>query len=542
MKIVLIYPPEIFSVSQVASAVLPPLGIAFIAANLKKHGHEVILIDAIGEEPEQYIDFGKHRIRGLAIEDIIDRIPADADWVGVSSLYSYMWPAAVATIRATKERYPDMRIVVGGPHPSAYPELVMREPGIDFTIVSEAEHSVLDFIDALEGNRPFRDVDGLVWRDNDEIYRTPKTRYLNAQELDELPLPSRDMLPMENYIQCKESHGANRGRSTTVLASRGCPYKCSFCTTPQLWTTKFRVRSASKVVDEIMFLKETYGVTDIHFVDDNLTVSRKWTKEFSRELIDRKANVSWQLSTGVRVETVDRPTLDLMKESGCENITFAPESGNERVLREVLNKTIRPEKVIEAAKEALDAGMKVCLFFIVGAPGETKEEAEDTIKYARKLAKLGVDEASFSKFSPLPGTQLFRMLESEGNVKINREFYESLGYQSELGRAFSWNKEMTNEVLRKITLKAFISFYVTSFLWHPFKAIRTTLNVFRRRQETKLDRYVQRSLRAYLQRLFGKSNPKQFAPQAWPEEPAIQDVVIKQIPLPSDVPAVSLEG
>ena len=541
MKIVLVYPPELFSASQVASAVLAPLGISYIAANLIKHGHDVHIIDALGESPEQFVPFGNHRTRGLTIHETVDRIPDDADWIGISSLYSSMWPATLAVIRETKQRFPDVPIVLGGPHPSSYPGMVMSEPAVDYIIHSEGEKSALQFIDALEGRRELHEIDGFVWRHNGNGYRTAKKEYLSAEELDELPMPCRDLLPMENYIRCKESHGANRGRSTTMLASRGCPYKCSFCTTPLLWTTKFRVRSPANVVDEILHLKDTYQVTDIHFVDDNLTVSRRWTQDFARELIDREVDVTWQLSTGVRVETVDRATLELMKASGCSNIAFAPESGNERVLKEVLTKTIKPEKVKEAAQEAIDVGMKVCLFFIAGAPGEAKAEAEDSISFARDVAKLGVDEASFSKFSPLPGTKLFDRLLREGEVRIDREFYESLGYQSELGRARSWNEEMTDEELRRLAQRAFRTFFLTSFISHPFKALRTMTNLLLQRQETKLDRYVQRTFKVVARRLLGRQQQR-HAPQNWPEEAASEPAAIVDYPLGADLPTVSLES
>jgi len=505
MKVVLIFPPELYSKTQFASGVLPPLGISYIAGILHAKGHEVKIIDAIGEKPEQFIDCGKHLLRGLTFGEIIRQIPKNTDLIGISNLFTYMWPTVAALAKEIKSQFPQIPIVLGGAHPSAFPEIVMENPNIDFIVISEGEETVVDLCEALEGRKEFAQLDGFAWRENGRVRKNPKTRFI--KDLDALPYPKRDLLPMENYFKAREGHGATRGRWTTILASRGCPYTCDFCTSPQLWTTKWRPRKPAKVVDEIEELIRTYGIEDIHIEDDNLTVSKKWTNEYCDELLKRKVPITWQLSTGVRVETVDKPTLQKMYESGCKNITFAPESGNERVLKEILNKTIKPEAVKRAVKDAAEVGMRICLFFILGAPGETLEEARDTLRFARDCAKLGADEASFASFCPLPGSRSFELLEKEGKIKIDDEFYETLGYQSELGRAKSWSPYISSQQLVRLRKWAFFSFFMISFLYHPSKGIRTFKNLFGDTQETKLDRLLQAKVKPRIKRYLRALTP-----------------------------------
>ena len=391
-------------------------------------------------------------------------------------------------------KYPDMVIVLGGHHPSAcYREILTKSPAVSYVARGEeGEESLLRLVQYLDGTAAYSDLTGLATRENGKVVDLKPTKRFKNIEQENIPFPARHLLPMENYIRAQEGHGPSTGRWTSILSSRGCPYACSFCGSRQ---TRWVKRSAIDVVDEMEHCVQKWNINEFHFEDDNMTINRDRLIEICDEIIERGLAVRWQTPNGIRASRTDRLMLEKMKASGCMHITLAPESGSERVLKEIIQKgnDFELDQLAKCGADANQIGLKVAAYFILGLPGETKLEAEETIQYAKRLAKNGVDEVAFSLFMPLPGTPLWEKV-SQKLIDVDWLDLLSVG---DLARATSWNDNMSNEELHRLRKRAYLSFYLTRMIYHPLAFSKSILNVFKNIEETK----TERTLRQFLQRL-----------------------------------------
>ena len=288
---------------------------------------------------------------------------------------------------------------------------------------------------------------------------------------------------MESYATTREAHGPVGGRWTSILSSRGCPYGCTFC---ESRLTRWRARPAEDVVDEIEHCVERYGVSEFHFEDDNMTIDRRRVLAIAEEIEARGLDIRWQTPNGIRASVADRATLAAMQRSGCTHITLAPESGSERVLQEIVQKgkDFDLEHLVRVAQDAHGLGMKVAAYFILGLPGEREDDVEQTIAYARRLAREGVDEVGFGLFVPLPGTPLWDALDTS---ELN---YLDLLAIDDLDSSVSFNEDLDSADLARLRRRAYASFFASRARHHPRALGRTLLNVVRSRQELKTDRVL----------------------------------------------------
>lgn len=495
-SVVLINPPQIFSKSQIVAGVTPPLGPAYIAAVLDKNGYKVKIIDGLGEKPEQFTPYHGFTIRGLTFQEIIRQIPAKVDLIGISNLYTFAFPLVSNLAKEIKSHFPNIPIVLGGAHVSSLPLIALVDPNIDYIVISEGEETIIELCNAINGNGNLYTIDGFGYKKGSETIINPKTRFIN--DLDTIPFPQRDLLPMDNYQKIKEPHGAVRGRWTTMIATRGCPFACSFCNTPSIWQRKWRSRSAENVIAEMEELVKTYGINDFHFEDENMSANKKWILGFCEELIRKNLHIGWQLSNGVHAESVTYEVLSRMKASGLSNLGIAPESGSIRVLHEVIKKKLDLNKVKEAVKNAYKLGVTITAYFIIGFPDETAKEIRQTIKLARELARLGLDECSVNTFQLVPGCELFNKLKDEGVIEVGDNFFSNLGQMGDLAGVNSWSNTLRDKDLSRLKLITYLTFYLTSFLYHPSKALRLLRNLFTSVQETKSERVLHTLIKRYL--------------------------------------------
>lgn len=493
--VVLINPPQVFTRSQVVAGVTPPLGPAYLAAVLDRQSYKVKIIDALGEKPDQFTDYRTCTVRGLKFREIIRQIPRETDLVGISNLYTFAFPMVSSLAREIKSFFPNVPIVLGGAHVASLPKTTMADPSVDYIIISEGEESFLALCKAINGDGSICDIDGFGFKMEGRIYINPKTLFIS--DLDSIPFPKRDLLPMENYQHTEEPHGAVRGRWTTMIATRGCPFACSFCNTPVIWQQKWRSRSPLRVIDEMEELADVYGIDDFHFEDENMAASRRWMSEFSSALIDRELNVGWQLSNGVRAESVTPRVLAKMKESGLSNLGIAPESGSKRVLTDVIHKRLDLARVEDAVKNAARQRITITAYFIIGFPDETRQEIMQTIRFAQSLARLGLDECSVNTFQLVPGCELFFKLVDEGKITIDNDFFQNLGQMGDLAGVKTWSMTLTERDLSRLKMKAYVTFYLTSFLYHPSKLWRLMKNLVTSVQETKSERVLHTLLKRY---------------------------------------------
>ncbi len=364
-NVTIITPPQLYTLTQIASVAVPPIGAAYIASHLRAEGHEVTFVDGFGEAMNQFTTRGDHHLRGLRFEEILARIPDRTDLIGISNMFSHAWPVVRELAGEMKQRFPDTPIVSGGVHPSVLFDLVLKDGAIDYCVLGEGEATMAELAKRLPAGQAVDDLDGLAYSDSGQVHLREKSQLI--EDLDRLPFPAYDMLPIENYITAKSPHGAARGRWLPLIATRGCPYRCTFCTAEEMWLPIFRKRTPENVVEEIAFWNEGLGITDFHFEDLTMVLDKVWTLAFANEMKRRNLKITWQMPNGTRSEPVDDEMIEQLKESGCTNITFAPESGSPTTLAKV-KKELDLDTLAAACRRAVRSGMTVCCFFVVGIP------------------------------------------------------------------------------------------------------------------------------------------------------------------------------
>lgn len=497
MKVSLINPPQLFSKIQFAAGVIPPLGLLYLGASLRRAGHEPMIIDSVVESVGNIYEIERNiSARGLGFDDIISRIPDDVGLICVTNLFSFAFPIVRALTRRIKEAYPLVPIAIGGAHPSAMPTAAMSEPSIDFCVISEGDKTIIELVDSLGDYEAVKKIEGFAYRDRQGAVRiNPKTEFI--EDLDSLPYPARDLVALEKYYQASEAHGPTQDRWTPILSSRGCPYQCTFCTS-KLWNRRYRARSAENVLNEIQECIEKYNIKEFHFEDENLTFSKNRTMEICKGIIKRGLKIKWQTPNGIRSSVTDAEMLGLMKESGCVHITVAPESGSERVLNEIIRKEQDLSRVTSVVREASKLGIRTAAYFMIGLPGETIKDVKLSIDYACELAKVGLDEVLFGSFVPLPGSELFEKLIEQ--KRFNKD-WESLVSVGDISKAVSWSEHISSRDLKNLRLKAHLKFYLTKGFCYPLETIRSVINVIRRKEELKTERVLITFIKRFKQKM-----------------------------------------
>jgi anaerobic magnesium-protoporphyrin IX monomethyl ester cyclase len=404
MKVLFVFPPASILKFNIKGA-SPPLGIAYLAAFLREHGHEVAILDAVAEGFHTEIPEGTKTYRyGLDFPEIEARIRAFCpDLVGVSSMFSIQSHNAEHVARVAKQADPRIVTVLGGVHPTLFPERTMENPHVDFVVLGQGEYTLLGLLEILGGNRSPETLKGFSYRENGTV-RVDRD-HQHIQELDALPLPARDLLPMERYFRINMPHGGivRRKPVTTLVSSRGCTLSCGFCNASVFWKNRISYRSPEKVVDEIQHLVDTYGIREIHFEDDNLLLDRDRAFDLFERMAERKWDLVWNAPNGLAPWKMDDALIEAMRRSGCYEVPLAIESGSQEVLRRVIGKPVNLDRLPHLVRKIQAEGMFAHAFLIVGFPGETREQTRLTLELPRRL---GLDDTTFAMFVPLPGTRL----------------------------------------------------------------------------------------------------------------------------------------
>ena len=218
----------------------PPLGLAYIAGTLRSAGYGVSVIDAVGEKLERITPFEYREdllVQGLDIEEIVERVDPLSNIIGVTCTFSTFWPLARDTVHALRQRFPSAFIILGGEHGTAVPEDVLCSSEVDVVILGEGEETIVNLIEALDSKQPLSEVGGIAYLDQG-TFRTTMLSPRN-RDIDSIPVPAWDLFPIDQYIDRHQINGMNIGRSMPLLATRGCPYQCTFCSSPNMWTTRY---------------------------------------------------------------------------------------------------------------------------------------------------------------------------------------------------------------------------------------------------------------------------------------------------------------
>ena len=397
------------------------MDLVYGAAVLEKR-HEVCIIDAPTEGWKKLEEVGGNKIRqGLTKEEIATRIRKWSPEMAVISVPFSGWsPAAFETASLVKKVNKNIVTVLIGLHPSARPMECLAQPDVDFVVIGEPELTVLELVDTLEKRNveKLKEVKGIAFNENGIAIRTPARPVI--ENLDSLPFPARHLLPMNAFFEAAKKRpisGNLKKPSIRMLTSRGCNHNCIFCSNFMVMGRKWRARSPENVVNEIEQIVRTYGIKQVDFLDDNMTLDRERMEAICDLIKERKLDIEWCTPNGVRADCLDEELLAKMKTSGCKRILIAPESGVQRVVDQVIRKKQDLKKVEKAVAAARKVGIEVGCFFILGVIGETKEDMKATIAFAHKLRKLGADRFYFSYATPLYGTELYEQAKRGGFLK-----------------------------------------------------------------------------------------------------------------------------
>lgn len=485
-KITLVRPHVIVAVSSPVSPTCPPIGLAYIASSLRVAGHDVYVIDAVGEAPAQFVKTQDPRflVQGLSLQEILDRINIDTEAVGVSCMFSYEWPNVRNLIKALRNKLPTARIILGGEHASSLSEFCLRDcSALDIAASGEGEEIMLELSDI---SCDLSKVNGITYRNGDAIVQNPARKRIKA--IDDIPKPAWELFPLENYLGRGYGRGANRGRNMPLISSRGCPYKCTFCSNHTMWGSHWASRSPALVVDEIKEYVEKYKITNFDFYDLTTIVNRKWTINFCKLLIDSGMKFTWQLASGTRSEAIDEEVSEFLAKSGCANISYAPESGSKSVLGRI-KKKVDLKKLKSSMRSSEKNGIICKANILIGFPGETHFEILQTLKFCIEAAFTGIHDLSVYPFSPYPGSALFNQLRAENRIpEINDAYFYSLALSTELGaKAPSFSEHISTKALAVYRILGIALFYGISFLLHPWRIYSTIKNIFGETQETLLE-------------------------------------------------------
>lgn len=443
MRFALIFNPfkykvheENLRIVQKYFGMFPPLSLAWVAAIARQAGHDVTLIDA--------------RTLGLTKEDVLERLEEFKPDIMGFMMTTYMFPETLEWIRYLKKEL-KIPVVIGGYNLRVYPKESINHPEIDYGVIEQALDTIPQLFSALEGDRSLEDVVGLVYKKKGEVKLNPP----RPVDFDRFPNPARDLLPNELYAEFP----TERRNFTVMVTSLGCPYGCSFC---EAGRTAYNPRSPTTVVNEIEECYKKYRIREIDIFDYDFTIDKKRTIAICRQMRKRNLDVLWACRSRV---DIDRELLKEMKEAGCGRIYYGIESGSQEILDRV-NKDITLDQIRKTIRYTKELDMKALGFFLVGAPGETKNTVKNTLRFAREL---GLDYVQFSKCLAKPLTPLWKQMVEE----TGRDYWSDwiLGKETDRSLPRPWT-ELTNEEIDSLARWAYVSYHS-----RPSFLLKATLKV-----------------------------------------------------------------
>ena len=426
---VLLLSPNLKGMENGLNRIQPPLGLMLSAAVMRDQGHHVKVHDAALEGWNNRIPINRSMVMiGQSEEELITLISDfSPDIVGISALFSNLMESAHNIASIIKKVNRNITVVLGGNHISSairdyklsktsldplFPaQLIdLDDKNIDYAMYGEVDYEFPKLVTSLVNKMDLTDIRGLVFKNHIEnkiyIADTPDT----ISKLDGLPFPARDLVNMEGYFDIGAFHSpkSRSKRVLSVMASRGCPEKCTFCTTPDMWGAKVRWRSTEHIITEIKNACRDYNIGELQFEDDTITARCNNLLDLCSEL--EKIGLPWCTPNGVKVNyhASKQPEMfKAMHDSGCYQITLACETGVQDVMDNIVKKKLNIDSIRPAIENAKKSGMLVHTFWVLGFPGETYENMQETINFAMKS---GADSFSFAILSPLPGTPIYRQV------------------------------------------------------------------------------------------------------------------------------------
>ena len=413
--ILLIRPPYEFTPNNKTSSLHIPLGLLYIASPLLNSGYDVKVIDGI--LPDGDIDTWQARSGNLyfgvhwkGIEQKIKGL--DFDIAGISAQFSVQFRNTKILAELIKKIKPDSKVVVGGAHATVRHKQILEEiPEIDAVISGEGEVSFLELVNRFYSNVKPDNISGLTWRDGNKVVENAGPSPI--ADIDSIMLPAYELIDMERYLEVMERfstrtyYGERPG--ITVITSRGCPFQCTFCSVHLHMGRRWRGHSPEYVINHLELLVKKYKIKYFHFEDDDLTANPVRFEKVLDKIIEKKMDVWWDTPNGVRADSFTQKIMDKCKVSGCKFLIFGVESGSQRVLNDIIKKSLKLKDVEKACYYAKKSGVISRAFFIMGLPGEKKIDILKTSYFMNKLAFKYNTFGGAGFAIPLFGTELYKV-------------------------------------------------------------------------------------------------------------------------------------
>ncbi len=455
MKIILINPPAEHLVRTFAPDSIteemgfyPPMGLLYVATYAKKkfgRRFDIEILDAQVEKMDH----------GMVEKYLKEKQP---DLVGITCM-TFMTIDALEVARRAKKANPDAFVIMGGVHPTIYPEELVSQPALDGIVAGEGELVFCELLDALDKKESLSGIQGFGFKQNNRAIVNPRADFI--QDLDSLPFPDRNLLPYKKYYNLL---GSGKEIMTGLLTSRGCPHNCIFCTS--LDGRMCRMRSPENVVSEIEICVDK-GISDFNVIDDTFTISRKRVIAIADLIIQKGLKITMDINA--RVDQVDQEVLDKLAQAGCNRIRFGVESGNPEVLK-ALRKGITIPQAREAFKLASRSGIATFAYFMLGSPGESKKEAKESIQLAKEL---NPDFVQFLITTPFPSSDLYEMGMEKGI--LGGDYWREFSRQPR--EDFTpqwWTENFSPEELKKWQRRAHLSYYYRPrYIWSQLKKLKS---------------------------------------------------------------------
>ncbi|MCZ2808855.1 MAG: radical SAM protein [Candidatus Bathyarchaeota archaeon] len=479
MKALLVNPPRIFYPGSEPPAGNLPLGLLYIAAVLDKAGYKAEILDAFmtdfsfrknGEIIEVGMPYGR------IIEEIRRRKP---DIVGVTNPFTCQVENAIRVADIVKEIDPSILTVAGGPHVTAVPvEFLEEAKNVDIAVIGEGEYTMLDIVKFFEGYKKKSEVQGIAYRKDETVVLNSPRPFI--RNLDELPIPAYHLVEMERYLDPKKiGYRSFKDRAISMITSRGCPFNCSFCSVHLHMGKMFRAHSVHYVVDHIEHVVNKYRVKNIFFEDDNLTLDLKRFEAICDKIIEKGITLSWETPNGIRSDYLTLSLLKKMKKAGCQGVIFGIESGDQFVLDNVINKSLKLKDVVKVVKMCKKIGLKAGAFYIIGFPGEKKENMVKTVELALRLKREFDVGLHLFIATPSYGTRLYEECKKKGYIRENltpRAFAE---VRQPRGIPLIKTEDFTPIEVKEIASRAVKTYKRLSLIGYiksPMKTLKTALD------------------------------------------------------------------
>jgi radical SAM superfamily enzyme YgiQ (UPF0313 family) len=460
-----------------------PIILAYVSSYLRDKGHNIHVIDAFGEGVFQKRVEDEFIIQGLSPKQIISKIKKDSSLICIHAGHVVEHDTIIRIIREIKKQLNIPLVVIENSQAvTSYSLLKSKEEffnaGADFIIYGEPEFTLKELIDRIKKkSKSFSKITGLIYKEKGKIKINVGSAPL--QKPDELPFPAWDLFPIKNYWKLGYAHAPFKGAYLPILSSRGCPYQCQFCIIPFTNQRMWRARSAKNVFEEMKYFVSRFGINEFHFEDLNPTIDKKRIEDLCRLIIKNKLDIKLKFASGIKIETIDKNTLKLLKRAGCKYISFSPESGSSKILK-LMKKPFDYEYGIEMAREMRNLGIKSQACFVLGFPGEREEDLELTKGYVLKLTKAGIDEIALFIMTPIPGSEPYEMWEIK----------ESL---SKLTFSPKWRRGYKK--LHSFRKEVYLLFLIYKSIYHPLKTLKHPFNLLFKNFETKMEMTLYRRLK-----------------------------------------------